>query len=211
MQRYPFRTSATDLSQDELRLLDVLFNCAATLSSLRRECFRATWNQPTHNLDDAELQLTVGRLCDRGILVAQCHGDNDYVRLSENGGKLWSLERCPIWETYATERYGETISGKLFVTSVTTSPSTRDDFLRLGGPGATWQFDDARVRRFEIEKHTLIPWRRFPRLFVAVVMNIADDYPIDPVAHLQKLVALEQLRTWWRNVFELQKFLPPST
>jgi hypothetical protein len=211
MQKLPFRTNNTDLSQNELLLLDILFRGAAQLRSLRREHFRATWNWHGHNLDDAELNLTIGRLCGRGILDTERAGDTTYVRLTQNGGRFWSLERCPVWERYATEGYDETISGKPFVTVIATSASIRDDFLALGGPGGTWRLNNSRVRRFEIRRHALIPWHPFSRLFVAVVMNLDDDRSIAPAAYRQHLLAHEQRRTWWRSVFELQKFLLPTT
>lgn len=210
MRRLPFRTNATDLSQGELFLFDILFKYRTRIDSLRRASFSTTFNSHSHDLDDSELELTLARLRDRGLVVEECHSETRCIRLTERGGELWSLERCPVWEMYASEHYDETISGKPFVTVVATAASTRDDFLRLKGPGGAWQLEDCRVRNFEIDRHELLTWRSFRRLFVAVAMNFDNDHYVTPTEFQQIYAVLEEQRTWWRNVFELQKFLPAA-
>jgi hypothetical protein len=212
MERTLFRTNASDLSDDELRLLDVQFGAAVPLCCLPRQRFTATFNQPCHALDDDALRRAVGRLCGLGILETERHRDETYVRLTNRGGELWSGERCPIWERYATEHYGETISGKQFATVKAISETTCEDFVRLGGPGWDISHDmsHTRVRMFAIRRHTLIYWRPFPNLFAAVVMNLKDGpCPVDPEWR-RRLLEREHHRTWWRNVFELQKFVPSA-
>jgi len=81
--KLPFRTAATDLSEDELRLLDVQFDAAAPVRSLRRKYFLATFNSQSHDLDDAELRKTISRLCERGILCRERHNGIEYVRMTE--------------------------------------------------------------------------------------------------------------------------------
>jgi hypothetical protein len=206
--KLPSHTSVTDLSQDELRLLDVLFDCCAPISCLYREQFVATWNSRPHNLDDIALQNTVEALCDRRILSRRRSNGVNYVGMTEYGGRLWSSERCPAWERYASERYGQTISGKPFVTIVATAAAIRDDLLRLCGPGGSWQLDKARIRLFEIARHTLIPWRSFPSLFVGVVVDFGDETDWATLKSGSKMH--EEGRTWWRNTRELQKFVAMS-
>ena len=211
MERNLFRTHTSDLSDDELRLLDVLFRGAGPLSSLRRANFADTWNQPYHQLDDDELVRNVVSLCDRGVLSTELHHEQTYVRFTERGAKLWSDERHPLWDRYAFDRYGMTASGKQYATVVTTTPATRDDILRLGGVCGNWQLNDSRLRKFEIRRHTLIPWRTFPRLFVAIVVDLKDEYAFGSEQWRQWSAVFEDRRSWWRDVFELQKFLPSET
>jgi hypothetical protein len=204
-----FRIGLTALSHDELLLFDVLFKYRVQLRSLRREHFVETFNCRHHNLDDSELQLAIERMRDRGLVEIVCHNDVNYVSLTQAGGELWSRERCPVWERYASEHYRETLSGKPFMTVVATSASTLDEFLRFA-PNAGLNFENARIRRFEISRHQLIPWHPFTRLYVAIAMNFESSQSIDSRNWQQHRVAHEERRTWWRNVVELQKFWPQT-
>jgi hypothetical protein len=96
METVLFRTNATDLSDDELRLLDVQFDAAVPLRCLRRGRFEVTWNQPSHELDDAALDTTIRRMCDWGVLATEQLLDETFVLLTNRGGELWSDERCPV-------------------------------------------------------------------------------------------------------------------
>jgi hypothetical protein len=203
MERLLFRTNASVLSGDELRLLDVQFDSVVPLRFLFRKWFTAIFNQPCHPLDDDAVYRTVDRLRDCGILETEQIREETCVRLTNRGGELWSEERCPIWERYVTDRLGTTNSGKQFTTIVATSRSTCENFVRLGG--SCGDMRGSRVRMFEIRRHALIYWRNFPRLFAAMVMNVEDPSYLD---WRPRLLELEQQRTWWRDVFELQKFLP---
>jgi hypothetical protein len=178
MGKVLFRTNATDLSDDELRLLDVQFDAAVPLRCLRSGRFEETWNQPSHDLDDAALDTTIRRMCDRGVLETEQLFDETFVLLTNRGGELWSDERCPVWDRYATERYNETKSGRYYATVVAASESTCEDFVDLGIP--PWDMSNARVRMFAIRRHNLIYWRAFPSQFAAVVMNLEVSYSVDP-------------------------------
>jgi hypothetical protein len=79
--------------------------------------------------------------------------------------------------------------------------------VRIGAP--YWDTSIARVRMFAIRRHNLIYWRAFPSQFAAVVMNLEVSYSVDPDWR-QHWLEYEHRRTWWRNVFELQKFLPSA-
>src|SRR3954469_12587919 len=94
MQTPLYRSHVTDLSENELLLLDVLFSCNSSFECLSHENFKERWNCRSHNLDDTELHSTLHRLCDRGILDTDRHAGVPYFRMTENGGHLWSLERC---------------------------------------------------------------------------------------------------------------------
>jgi hypothetical protein len=207
MQKRLFRTNTANLSPDELLILDVLFDGDAPVRSLRRDSFELTFNSQCHALDDNQLRSTLHRLIDEYILFTSEDDGISRVGLTKYGGSLWALERCPIWEKYAIERYGETVSGRPFITICTTSPSILDDILRIGGPGRPWRADTARVRKYEITRHNLIYWHPFPRAYVAVVMNAVSDEQNDTWENMR---IREDFRTWWRNVREMQKFMPQS-
>jgi hypothetical protein len=203
MQRDLRRTHATVLSDDELILLDVMFDCRPPLRLLRRSVFRNQWNLCSHNLDDEQLRKTIDRFCEAGILVSESSSWGEeiclYYGLTPHGGELWEAERTPIWDRYATERYGGYSSGRETVTIRALSASIRDDFWRVGNDARMWDSDGGRVRFWEISRHVLIYWKNFATIYVAVA-HIRDCYGCDWSLYNAR-------RTWWRNVEELQKFL----
>jgi hypothetical protein len=214
MCRLPFRTGATDLSQDNLLLLDVLFDGGAPIRLLRREGFVEQWMSCPHNLDDSQLRAELRAMCDHGLLCPDANSRGEQcVVMTEHGGDLWSQERCPAWDRYLIDCYRETIQGVPYVSIKATSAAIAYDMLRFGGPCGNWILDGVRVRKFKIRNHHLIPWRSFPHLYVLVAMNYAesDSYFSDPTTYRQHLDGLAQQRTWWRSVRELQKFLPASS
>jgi hypothetical protein len=145
----------------------------------------------------------MNRFCGANILAPEPDAWRDgvclYYSLTPHGGKLWEAERTPIWDRYATERYGEDASGRQTVSICALSANIRDDFWRIGNEARMWGNDVGRVRFWAISRHVLIPWKNFPRIYVAVALIrwCCDcDWSI-----------YESRRTWWRNVEELQKFL----
>lgn len=213
MRKLPLRTGATDLSQDELFLLDALFDGGAPICLLRRECFGTHWLSHPHDLDDSQLYAKLHAMCVQGLLKTVATSLGDGIVMTELGGELWSRERCPVWDRYLIDGYREIVSGKPSVSIVATTMAIADDMLRLGGPCGDWTLDTARVRRFKIRNHQLIPWRSFTDLYVLIAVNYVEsssfDFP-DPAAYRQRLGECDQRRTWWRSVRELQKFLPTA-
>jgi hypothetical protein len=203
MQHDLRRTHATSLSDDELIILDVMFDCRPPLRLLRRSVFRNQWNLCSHNLDDEQLRDTIDRFCEAGILASESAARGEgtclYYGLTPHGGELWEAERTPIWDRYATERYGGDASGRETVSICALSANIRDDFWQIGSEARMWGSDVGRVRFWEISRHVLIPWKNFPRIHVAVA-QIRQCYDCDwPLYNAR--------RTWWRDVEELEKFL----
>ena len=71
MRYDPKRTHATLLTDDELILLDVMFDCSAPLRMLRQSMLLDHWNRDPHNLDDHQLRDTMDQFCEAGILVSE--------------------------------------------------------------------------------------------------------------------------------------------
>jgi hypothetical protein len=201
MRIHPKRTYATDLTEDELTLLDVLFDGGASFHLLRRSDFSEQWNHLSHGLDDGELQTTLDRLCGNQILELVDARNRPYYRLTRTGGELWEQERTPVWERYATERYGNTTSDTPTVSVCAVSPHIRDEFWSIGSRIAMWA-PASRVRFGRITNHVLIPWKVFPSVYIAVAHLTGDGWSVG-----WSESEFNRLRTWWRSVLELQKFV----
>lgn len=208
MQRLPYRTNTTWLTDADLILLDVLFDGGATFCCLRHESFRRQWNVAySHNLADTELRRRLEWLCEHCVLQTECHEGREFFHMSETGGELWSQERCPSWDRYCTERYKTTSRGRTLMSVAAVSPQIRDDFLRL------WPPYPARSRTATIRDHGLIGWRRFAQLHVGLATYrderqwTPEEYAVCVERGRDRLAAIECDRSWWRSVAELQKFV----
>jgi hypothetical protein len=209
MRDRPYRTGTTWLTDDQLVLLDVLFDVSASLHLLRRENFLEQWNLGyDHGLDDAALECNIRWLCEHGALEPQRDGDHTWFQMTGGGGELWSKERCPVWERYCTERYTTTSRGRTQMSVMAVSPEVRDHFLAL------WPEYPARRKTTVISDCPLIAWHPFPRVYVGVATYeerhqwTPAEYVVWAEQHHLHWAMLERERSWWRCVPELQRFAP---
>jgi hypothetical protein len=211
MMHLPFRTNRTWLTDDQLILLDVLFDVAVSFKRLRAEDFGERWNvRYSHQLDDAQLQCALRWLCEHGVLEIERDADGTaFHRMTAAGGALWSEERCPVWERYCTERYKTTSRGRTLMTVTAVSAEVRDHFLSL------WSPNHGRRRAVTISDGGLIRWHSFGQLFVGVTTyegknpwEATWETPQEFAAWRERQAKIECERTWWRCVSELQRFVP---
>jgi hypothetical protein len=109
-----FRTHSTDLTEDELLILDVMFECSVTYPMLRTCNFVPRFNARPHRLDDETLKSTLVSLERRGITdVDDCMlRGHHYISMTPKGGEHWASERQPKWDRYCTDTYPATIRGR---------------------------------------------------------------------------------------------------
>lgn len=202
------RTHATSLTDDELIFLDVMFDGAAPFRMLRQSMFMDYWNSDPHSLDDCQLRDTIDRFCEGGVLEPDPFGyqNQTYYGLTRHGGALWESERTPVWKRYVLNSYRAMPSGKQMVSILAVSADVRDDYWCTGCDLGMWSSNIARVRFWRIANHTLIPWKRFPHIYVAVAIVNQDQEEPNTAWMLY-----EARRTWWQNVSELQKFIKSDT
>ncbi len=194
-----YRTNTAWLSDDQLLLLDALFDTGTSLSMLHRDGSLKQFNFGyTHSLDDAALEGNIIQLCEQRVLESQCDQNSTWYKMTGTGGELWSQERCPVWEKYCTERYKTTLCGRTQLSVVVASPEVRDHFL------SQWPETSARRKKAVIaDRPPLIEWRSFEQVYVGVATY--DQHC--PHSSTDHWTMLERERSWWRSVSELQKFV----
>lgn len=209
MHDRPYRTGATWLTDDQLVVLDVLFDLGAEFRLLRREQFEVQWNLGyVHALDDAALTCNLRWLCEHSVLEPERDGDRTWFRMTRSGGELWSRERCPVWERYCIERYTTTTRGRMQMSVMAVSAEVRDHFLAL------WPAYPARRKTAVIADRPLIEWHPFPRVYVGVAIYeerhqwTPAEYAVWAERRREHWDRLERERSWWRCVPELQRFVP---
>jgi len=205
----PSRTNATNLSDDELILFDVMFDGGAAWNQLRRCNFHNQWAYPAHTLDDNLLRETLSLLVAAGMLSTNEFRGHTYYHVTPKGGSLWEKERLPVWERFATDCYSQ-IGGKAAVTIVASRPDTRDDFWRLGCQSGMFPYSCGRIRIGKLRRfNTLVSWRSFKEFHYLCAFLEDGETGYDVVPQIDQLT-FEQERTWWRRIGENEKFLGPG-
>lgn len=208
MTDLPYRTNASSLTDSELILLDVLFDCRCEFRLLRGSVFKPQWNLPySHNLPDSQLRQTLTTLCQRGILSSTIEDRRELFAMTSDGGEVWSSERSPDWNRFCMERYTTTIRNRTMMTVVAVSAAIRDDFLHY------WPMYPARRRTTVVSDFGFVPWRPFGVLHVGVATYKEQrewtpaEYAVYIEQFKQHQAVLYENRSWWRFVGELQRFL----
>ena len=209
MQGLPYRTNTTWLSDDDLIILDVIFDGGVPFQLLRQKNFQDVWNLTfSHNLADDELRWRLRRLCDRDVVGTERYDERTFFCMTSIGGDLWSQERCPVWERFCSDRYRTTSQGRTMMSVVAVSAKIRDDFVSL------WPMYPARRRTATIGDCGLVPWRSFHQLHVGVATYVEehewsrDEFEVWIHRDREHETLLERERSWWRDVSELQRFVP---
>jgi hypothetical protein len=212
MHNRPYRTGETWLSDDQLVLLDALFKGYKTaVRLLRRSSFNAQWALGyAHELDDTALKSNIRLLCEHGVLAIKHDCDETRLQITCEGGELWSRERCPVWERYCTDRYKTTLRGRTLMSVRAISPQMRDEFLDLCPQRP------ARCKTAVLGSCTLIHWRPATPIYVGVATYeepcewTPEEFTEWAEQERQHLTTVEQNRSWWRTIRELQRFVPHS-
>lgn len=211
MQKLPFQTNETWLTDGQLILLDVIFDMKVSFRLLRHDTFRAQFNLGySHNFNDQELLCHLRWLCEHGVLETDIQNNRRTFRMTPSGGELWSQERCPVWDRFCMERSTETLGGRTLMSVLAVSPEIRDDYLRLS------LTVPARFRTATISNYCLIPWHPFPRLYVGLATYVEkrewtpEEYLVDRELQRERRALIQRERSWWQNVSQLQRFTPST-
>jgi hypothetical protein len=199
------RTGTTSLSHEELLVLDEMFDSYVSEYVLGQLFTRIA---EKNNSKDDKLRSVLARLISCGLIELQESSDEKYFSMTNKGGELWTMERCPIWDRYCIERYAGSVQSRTIMSVRAVSEEIRDDFLRL------WPLQPTRTRTYTFTDDGLIYWLNFKRVYVGVVSYAStwceSSHDFDAFKR-QHFNAVEAGRTWWRNLGELQKFLEKSS
>ena len=200
------RTYQTNVSDEELLILDVLFDARDTFESLAKENY-ATWhNLPySHNLEVGDLTNLINRLLGDGIISFHTSnpGNKVFYGLTEAGGKAWEVERVPDWERYCTDYSTVNEAGHWMLFVESPSLATAKAFMDCATHCHLYQFNPNAIRISTIieEKSSTIYWKAFP---TAYSMSVTT-YPLAETNRVD-WNEYESRRSWWRTLTELAKF-----
>ncbi len=195
------RTHVTSLTDDELTLLDGMFDHGTSFRLLRRRGFWEQWLR-RHDLTDDELRTVLHRFIANGWLTAEaCERGTDFF-LTPAGGAVWESERRPDWRRLVTDRYWRPPGGIPYVTILGLDPEIRDDFWRIGCDAGLFLKRDDSAKRTVIRDHQWIGWKSFPAIYVLM----ARLFDPNEIGHHEPYRSCEEQRTWWRFPHEISRF-----
>ena len=200
------RTKETNLSEEELIILDVLFDARDRFESLMKENYASWHNLPySHSLETKVLRDLIYRLVENGILSSH-PSDLDgtiFYGLTEAGGKLWEVERVPNWERYCTDYSTEDETGQWMLSVESPAAATVQAFIDCATHCRLFGFKQEEIRRTTLieEKPSIVYWKAFSTVYsMSVPMNALMD------ANLVDWQEYERRRSWWRTLTELGNF-----
>ena len=205
LQALPQRTRESDLSDDELLLFDMMFDCNASASQMSSSAYAAHMNcDYNHSLDDAALHETIASLLSRKLIRSIGNTANSMewrYALSDSGGKLWELERQPDWQRYITttqKELGNFPAGSI----VALCADEQIGRQCLGSMYASGIITPAgAIQTRQMYGKRLVPWKIFPSVF-AVRCRTSDS--INHAPQPVEWEVYESSRCWWRTIAELQ-------
>ncbi len=204
METLPKRTGASNLSDDELLLFDMLFDCNASTTQMSSSVYANHMNCAyNHSLDDTGLADTIDSLLSRNLIHPIGNSVNTTgpaYSLTESGGELWERERRPEWMRYVTTSQKEL--GNFPIGSIVAMCA--DELIGrqcLGAMFASGLITPASsIRTRALYDKRLVPWKKFPSVY-ALRCRTSDN-----INHWPKPVewdVYESSRCWWRTIGEL--------
>lgn len=218
----PRRTHQTALTDDELVLLDALFDKHVYFEHLQADGFHDTFFLGyTHGLSDDHLQRTLDRWVAEAILrtyphteglrpVSKLWGRTKYA-LTAAGGRLWELERQPKWDRYCTDSYWkDEETGEWWIAVESPSQATARAFLEVPTRCGEESYDLDRATTVTRGGDSLLSWKTFPKVYEVRAPESAEgifggyDPEYDhPNNRARRRECVEDARTWWRDAAEL--------
>lgn len=200
------RTNQTKLTDDELLILDVLFDRSDTFDSLVKENY-ASWHNLTysHTLETDLLRELIDKLIQDRVITSYTSDENQKVfyALTESGGKLWEVERVPDWERYCVDTSSPDENGNWIVSVESPSLTTAKAFIDCANDCSLYKFnqDDIRTTTRTQANISTIGWMTF-----ATVCSIYVKADPLPKTNTTDWKQYERKRSWWRSLTELAKF-----
>ena len=143
----PPRTNRSSLSDDELLILDFLFDKQSKAEHLDASIYAVHMDCGyTHGLGAEQLDQSIKSLVARGMLASRNRrGWEGVLCLTKAGGSAWESERCPDWSLYLWHSATVQESGNL-LTIESPSFATLSRFVPAAREMGLFSPGDAAVR-----------------------------------------------------------------
>lgn len=156
-----------------------------------------------HALDDVELRETLNLLLARKLIVPivdSLNSSETRYALTEEGGRMWEVERQPDWHRYISTHQKEL---GMFPTGSISAVCLNQNMGRkcLGAMFAAGMITPGGpIRTRSIFDKCLLPWKNFRHVYVLRCRTL-DDVRRSPKSI--EWDVYETSRSWWRTIGEL--------
>ena len=193
------RTRATDLTDAELGLIDVLFDVVVPADCLRNGDFAERWNTTPHGLDDAALDRTLARFVDDGLVRRTVVRHRRHIELTPRGGDVWEAERLPDWTTYVDERWRplRCLRERWLLRMIGIEASILRTAFEVGRDAGVFGPPVGRVRELRIASRPIVHWK--PPESACALFAVVGSSATDATDEDQ----YERRRCWWTSVDEI--------
>jgi hypothetical protein len=210
---FRFRTGVSGLTDDELMILDHLFQgCWFGLKGLYEEDFAFHANLPfSHGFSDDEVRTLLSRWQQRGWLEYEeerHHMDCHWYKLTPRGGMVWEQERMPNWERFCSNTSWHPESGPSHPRrrysqwlTIVTSPSRKiaEAYIQTGKRCHLFDGEivsQSRTTR-KVRNWSELSWKVFPRAFeIRTALRCSVVPQTDRERYGREML-------WWRGPSEL--------
>ncbi len=205
MKRKPKRSYETDLSDDDLILLDAILVGNFFVEDLFRANFKETTDfDYCHTLSDEAVIKTIDTFAMRKFVILRRNTDNKFsIALNDAGMKVWDDERHPDWDAYCNHQMAIDVDedGNEIWSVTAYSPSLElvDEFMDAAIE-CHLLFDVQRDQK-KVEHLTDViwwGWVEFPNFYHVT-------FPCGPIDEEVEVNwdLYEKHRTWWSDPMEL--------
>ncbi len=214
------RTHKTSLSDDELLLLDALFDKDLVLGQLKMKNFGVVNNfSRTHHFSDAELKAKLSEWTDAGILRTEMEDFSEvldsgerrnsgpYYIMTEKGGGLWELEREPPWDRYIAVTFRDNDeTGECLISIRSPHLATAEQYLLQVCQGVMYQAEVEKAQTIIHPDERLLEWKVFPAIY-EILAAAEDPSPVEDPYNERPIdfTLYHARRTWWSTLEELQR------
>jgi hypothetical protein len=154
----------------------------------------------THGLELPDLEKMLGELVDLSLLETfdgRGRRDGRSYGMTEEGGRLWELEREPPWSRFChDERWEGDNPLEAWVVVKSFSLETGRAFLDVAERCGLYAIDPDTWAESVSETEAVLPWKCCPVMYVIQASFIEAVGEIDWSYY-------ERHRTWWRTISEL--------
>ena len=173
----PIRSRSSSLTEDELTVIDPLFDSYAPKKALSSRNYASSFNTDySHNLSDAELDACLERFTKEGLVFGPISTRASTYGLTPAGGSIWEAERRPIWELFCVASEGLESEGMCEVEITAYSHDVGRAYLSLAEECGVYSDFETADLLWRQPTPSRIYWKERPRPWCTAVHVRKNDW-----------------------------------
>jgi hypothetical protein len=201
-----WRTSSSSLKDDELLLLDPLFDAHVSERALLAHNYASSFNTGySHALSNQAVTACLATFEEEGLLFLPDPSRPSTYALTPAGGELWEAERAPEWSLYCVASEAPQDDGTCLVDVTAFSRDVGYAYLVAARHCGVYHGFDTDNLSWHQPTPSRIYWKEAPRPWCTTVRLRTNDWSSIDVARFRKEV------TSWSDISDLKSISPLSS